>query len=68
MSKIILKIDGITCGHCVESLTEGLSSLEGVQNVEVSLEQGQASIEYDEGQIGMEDLRARVSEIGYRAA
>jgi copper chaperone len=67
MGKTTLKIEGMTCGHCVQSLTEGLSELEGVRHVEVTLDQGQASVEYDEGQISIEALRAKVSEIGYRA-
>lgn len=68
MAKTDFKIEGMTCGHCVQSLTEGLSGLEGVRQVEVSLETGQASVEYDEGLLDTDAIRAKVQEIGYRAA
>lgn len=33
-----LKISGMTCGHCVASVTEELKELSGVQNVDVVLD------------------------------
>ncbi len=68
MANITLRIEGMTCQHCVKGLTEGLSSLEGVRSVYVSLEAGQAAGEYDEKILALEALRAKVAEIGYRAA
>lgn len=32
-----LSISGMTCGHCVASVTEELSAVEGVQDVQVDL-------------------------------
>ncbi len=40
----VLRVTGMSCQHCVASVTETLSSMPGVSNVEVSLEQGQATI------------------------
>ncbi len=36
-NNITLKIDGMTCGHCVASVTEELNEVPGVSNVEVFL-------------------------------
>lgn len=68
MTKSTLQIEGMTCDHCVKSLTEGLSSLQGVRQVDVSLEAGRAEVEYDEEQLDLEAIRAKVAEVGYRAA
>ena len=37
---IELSVDGMTCGHCVMSVTEELTELPGVKNVEVILNSG----------------------------
>ena len=40
---IELSVDGMTCGHCVMSVTEELTELPGVKNVEVILNAGGTS-------------------------
>lgn len=35
-----INVSGMTCGHCVSSVTEELSSLDGVENVQVALNKG----------------------------
>ncbi|GAB7023745.1 heavy-metal-associated domain-containing protein [Salidesulfovibrio brasiliensis] len=41
-----VKVGGMSCGHCVASVTKALEALDGVKNVNVTLETGIA--EYDE--------------------
>jgi len=61
-------VSGMTCGHCVESVTEELGRLDGAQNVEVSLASGGIS------QVTVASLRAldpdavaaAVGEAGYK--
>lgn len=43
--KKTVKIDGMTCMHCVAHLEKALSALEGVDSVHVSLEQKCAQLE-----------------------
>lgn len=44
MAQVTVK--GMSCGHCVASVTKALEALDGVDNVKVTLETGIA--EYDE--------------------
>ena len=37
-----LKISGMNCGHCTAAVTKALSSIEGVSEVVVDLERGEA--------------------------
>jgi copper chaperone CopZ len=37
MSTTTYSVTGLTCGHCVNAVTEELTALEGVQQVEVAL-------------------------------
>ncbi len=43
MTKI--RIQGMTCGHCVASVTKALQQVPGVSQVEVDLDQGEARVE-----------------------
>lgn len=39
-----LKIEGMSCGHCVATVTDVLSEVEGVDEVNVSLEDNSAIV------------------------
>jgi copper chaperone len=60
---IVLKIEGMTCEHCVKAVREALAEVPGVDNVEeVSLDRGEAVIA---GAPATEALLAAVREEGY---
>ena len=60
-----LKIDGMTCGHCVMAVTKALAKVPGVDKVvDVSLEQKQAVVS---GSAADAALIAAVADAGYEA-
>lgn len=62
---IKLKVDGMTCEHCVAAVKNALTGVPGVDNVvDVSLDRGEAVIE---GQPDPKALIAAVEAEGYRA-
>ncbi len=56
-------VSGMTCEHCVRSVTEEVSEVPGVEAVEVDLASGRLVVRGD----GVEDdaIRAAVDEAGY---
>lgn len=44
MANTVLKIEGMSCEHCVGRVDKALKALEGVQSVEVSLEKNEAVV------------------------
>ena len=46
-----LKVTGMSCGGCVNSVTTALKAVDGVDDVNVSLADGGATVSYDQ-QIG----------------
>ena len=62
-----LSINGMTCGHCVASVTEELSEVPGVLNVEVILNSGATSKATVVTNTELDDnaLRDAVSEAGF---
>lgn len=66
MSKTItIPIGGMSCGHCVKSVTNQLSGMSGVTGVNVSLERGEAKVTGDNLDIAA--LRAAIEELGFDA-
>jgi copper chaperone len=60
-----LKIEGMSCEHCVRAVHGALSRVAGVERVdEVSLERGEALVE---GPADVADLVAAIEKEGYRA-
>lgn len=62
-----IKISGMTCGHCVSSVTEELKEIEGVQDVEVILDAKGISTATVKtaGPLSEENIRAAIDEAGY---
>ena len=57
-------VAGMTCAHCVASVTEELEELEGVERVDVELESGQVTVA-SSAPLDREAVAAAVSEAGY---
>jgi copper ion binding protein len=60
-------VSGMTCGHCVSSVTEEVGELPGVTDVAVELETGRVTVTAD-APVGAEQVRAAVEEAGYSLA
>ncbi len=45
MSRTRLRVEGMTCEGCVRSVTRALQAVEGVQEVQVTLEPGEAVVQ-----------------------
>ena len=65
MKKVEIKIEGIHCEGCTKRLTKILSNVEGVNTVEVSLENKLAQIEYNEEVAKIEDFKEAIEDAGF---
>jgi copper ion binding protein len=60
-----IRIEGMTCQHCVAAVTKALESIDGITNVRVDLEAGTAT--YDEARpIDRTAVREVIEEAGYQ--
>ena len=58
-------VSGMTCEHCVASVTEELSELAGVSKVDVELANGAVTVTSDR-ELGTDEVRDAVTEAGYQ--
>ena len=65
MNQEIIKVEGMSCGHCVMRVKKAIEAVEGVRKVDVDLPHKQAVVEYEEGKANLEKVKAAVREAGY---
>ena len=66
MSTNTYTVTGMTCGHCVASVTEEVREIPGVSDVDVQLEGGTLTVTGDD--VTEDAVRAAVEEAGYQLA
>jgi len=65
MEKKTVKINGMSCNHCVAAVTEALSGISGLEKIKVDLKSGNASFNYDPDKAGMDRIKAAIEEAGF---
>ncbi|MFD6661889.1 heavy-metal-associated domain-containing protein [Micromonospora chalcea] len=58
------QVNGMTCGHCVKSVSTELSALAGVTDVQVDLATGRVTVT-SQNPLDADAVRAAVDEAGY---
>jgi len=67
MSENTYTVTGMTCGHCVASVTEEISEIDGVTDVAVDLPTGAVTVT-SKKPLDESEVRAAVEEAGYQLA
>ncbi|XP_066286595.1 copper-transporting ATPase 1-like [Branchiostoma lanceolatum] len=67
-NKVKIKVEGMTCNSCVESIEKLMSSVEGVKTIKVSLENKEAVIDFDPQQTDPTLLKDGIDNMGFDAS
>jgi copper chaperone len=65
MRENVIRVEGMSCEGCVCSVTKALEQVEGVNRVQISLEQASATVAFEEGVTSPEALRAAIRLAGF---
>ncbi len=60
-----IKVEGMSCGHCVMRVKKAIEGVQGVKKVDVSLENKQAVVDFDEEKTDVDKIKAAIKETGY---
>jgi copper chaperone len=63
MERVSLRIEGMSCGHCVAGVRRALEAVDGVRAERVEV--GSASVAYDPKQTDTARIMRAVEEAGY---
>jgi len=61
----ILRVKGMSCQHCVMSVTKALNQLEGIKNVQVDLAKGEVQFDNTKA-IASNQIEKAIEEAGYQ--
>ncbi|HEK9102297.1 copper chaperone CopZ [Bacillus pfraonensis] len=65
MEKLTLKVEGMSCGHCVNSIEGSVKGLNGVEQVKVHLAAGTVEVEMDSSIVTLKDIIVVIEDQGY---
>ncbi len=68
METATIKVTGMTCMGCVNSVKKVLTAVKGVQSVDVSLDQGRATVNYDPAVAKPAQFKSAIEGAGFSAA
>jgi copper chaperone len=63
MQNVTLNVQGMSCGHCVNSVEGALKKLGA--NAKVDLSSGTVAVEYDENKTNLDTIKETIEEQGY---
>lgn len=66
MTDITIKIEGMSCMHCVGRVKRAVEALAGIQALDVQI--GLVTATFDETRIRKEDLEKAITDAGYKVA
>jgi len=65
--KEVLKVEGMSCGHCVNSIESSVGELKGVSSVQVDLANNEVTVEFD-NEATLNDIKETIEDQGYEVA
>ncbi|MHC1787713.1 MAG: copper ion binding protein [Christensenellales bacterium] len=65
MEKTLLRVDGMSCEHCVKAITKAVGALSGVANVAVDLNAKTVTVEHDPVQSPLDKIKFEIEDQGY---
>lgn len=67
LSKVNLRLIGMSCAACANKIEKKLNGLDGVKNAAVNFATEKASVEYDSTKVKVSDMQTAVEKLGYKA-
>lgn len=65
MNKDVIKVQGMSCGHCKQSIESALNYLDGVNSSEVNLSKEEVKVSFDENKVNFNDFKEVIENQGY---
>ena len=63
-----LKVEGMTCQHCVQTITDALKNIAGLNTVNVDLDKKSVAVEYNEDETSLKEISDKIIEVGFELA
>jgi len=65
MENRVIKVMGMSCDHCVQTITKAVEGINGIARVQVDLEKKQVTVGFEENQTDLKTISAKIIEAGF---
>ena len=65
MKKNEIKLGGLNCKNCALKIEKNISELDGINFIQVNLEDSNLIVEYDDNRVDLKDIEEEIKELGY---
>lgn len=63
MSNVVLKVEGMSCGHCVSAVEKAVSGAGAAAKVDLPAKT--VAVEYDENKVSLDAIKTAIEDQGY---
>ena len=60
-----LKVEEMTCQHCIETITDALNDESGVFKVGIDIDKKRVKIDYDKKKINLDQISSKIVGLGF---
>lgn len=68
MENQVIKVMGMSCDHCIQTITKAVEGINGIAMVQVDLEKKQVTVGFEENQTDLKTISAKIIEAGFEVA
>jgi len=68
MERIDIRVEGMTCGGCVNSIQNALTHRDGITSATADLDSAMVTVEFDAGVIQADAIRQAITDAGFSVA
>ena len=61
----VIKVDGMSCDHCKNTIESALAKINGVRTAEVDLDKNEVRVDYNDELVSTKDLHDAIEDQGY---
>ena len=65
MQQETIKVEGMTCQHCVQTITDALNNITGLNTVNVDLVKKEVSVNFNENETKLQKISDKIIEVGF---
>ncbi len=68
MERVEIRVEGMTCGGCVNSIQNALTNREGITSAAADLDSAMVTVEFDSGIIQQDAIEQAITDAGFSVA
>ena len=65
MRQETIKVEGMTCQHCVQTITDALNNITGLNAVNVDLIKKEVSVKFNENETKLKKISDKIIDVGF---